>query len=106
MQRIALNANDFNQGLVPTYTNIARKSGYPVTQNTVYDCRKLDIANNIQEAWISFYHDLAITKDPLMSEMDIHQSIMMLLLNLGAKVNHSLHDNEVAIMPGFASEES
>ena len=104
MHKMTLTRSDFAEGLVSTYENIARKDGYPVTDNTTYDCSKLDVADNIQDAWISFYRNLATSEHPPLSENEIMQSIMALLLNCGAKVSPMLADNEVLVHPGFASE--
>ena len=106
MRRITLSPRDFCEGLVPTYENIAKKTEYPVTENTTYDCRKADIAANIQEAWISFYHDRTKKAHPELDELTIQSNIMALLLNCGAKVDSKLSDNEVIVKPGFASETS
>ena len=99
MHKMTLTRSDFAEGLVSTYENIARKDGY-----TTYDCRKLDVADNIQEAWIDFYQNRTKTEHPHLSESEITQNIMALLLNCGAKVSPLLSDNEVLIHPGFASE--
>ena len=104
MHKITLSKTDFQNGLVPTYENIARKTGYTVTENTQYDCCKLDIADNIQDEWIRYYHDRTKAEHPDLSENDINQNIMALLLNCGAKVSPMLSDNEVLIYPGFLSE--
>ncbi|MBR1634216.1 MAG: hypothetical protein IJ682_04035 [Lachnospiraceae bacterium] len=104
MHKMTLTQSDFSEGLVSTYENIARKDGYPVTDNTTYDCRKLDVADNIQEAWIGFYQNRTKSEHPHLSEYEIKQNIMALLLNCGAKVSPLLSDNEVLIHPGFASE--
>ena len=95
---------DFADGLLKTYENAARKSGYPVTDRTTYDCRKLDVASNIQDAWIAYYRDGTLEKSPDLSECDVNQQVMALLLNYGAKVIPELPDNEILIHPGFASE--
>ena len=104
MHKLTLTPCDFAQGLIKTYENAARKSGYPVTGQTTYDCRKLDVAQNIQEAWITYYHDDTLAKLPDLSEADVTQKVMSLLLNYGAKVSPMLSDNEVLIHPGFTSE--
>ena len=104
MHKITLAPSDFSEGLVSTYENIARKTGYPVTEKTEYNCMKLDVAGNIQDEWIRFYHDRTKAAHPSMSDMSINENIMALLLNCGAKVSTLLSDNEVLIYPGFASE--
>lgn len=104
MQKITLTPYDFAEGLTKTYENVARKSGYPVTEKTVYDCRHLDVAGNIQDAWISFYRNETLVKSPGLPENDVNQKVMALLLNFGAKVSPMLSDNEVLIHHGFVSE--
>lgn len=102
--KLTLTPCDFTEGLMKTYENAARKSGYPITEQTMYDCRKLDVAKNIQDAWISFYHDDVLDRSPDLAVGDVDQKVMSLLLNYGAKVSPTLSDNEVLIHPGFASE--
>lgn len=104
MHKLTLSPSDFAEGLIKTYENTAKKSGYNVTDRTTYDCRKLDVAKNIQEAWITFYQDDTIAKSPEMTKADVIQQVMALLLNYGAKVNPMLSDNEVLIYSGFTSE--
>ena len=104
MHKMTLEQSDFTEGLVSTYENIARKDGYPVTDHTIYDCRKVDVAANIQDAWIRYYHDQAISEHPGIPEPDISRHISALLLSCGAKVDRTLSDNEVLVHPGFAKE--
>ena len=101
---LTLDSCDFAEGLMTTYENAARKSDYPVTDRTTYDCRKLAVAHNIQETWISYYRDRVLEKSPRLPECDINQQVMSLLLNYGAKVSPHLSDNEIQVYPGFASD--
>ena len=103
-RKLTLSPYDFAEGLLNTYENAARISGYPVTERTTYDCQKLDVASNIQDAWIAYYRDGTLEKSPDLSECDVNQQVMALLLNYGAKVSPNLSDNEIQIHPGFASE--
>ena len=64
IHKMTLAKSDFQHGLVSTYENIARKDGYPVTERTTFDCRKLDVSDNIQEAWIAFYENRTRTEHP------------------------------------------
>ena len=104
MHKLTITSSDYGEGLFPTYENIAKRTGYPVTDQTQYDCCKLDVAANIQDEWIRFYHDRTKAAHPDLSEYDINQDIMSLLLCYGAKVNPQLSDDEVLIYPGFLSE--
>ena len=101
---LTLAPSDFAEGLLKTYENAAIKSGYTVTDQTTYDCRRLDVAGNIQDAWIARYRRDLLAKSPELNESDVNQQIMSLLLNFGAKVSPNLSDNEIRIHPGFASE--
>ena len=103
--KIRLNESDYRCGLQECYKNIAVKAGYTPTQHTLYDCRRVCVSKNIQDAWYDYYHERAKEQDPFLSDNEIMCSITMLLLMNGAKVQPDLADNEVSIEKGFATEE-
>ena len=103
--KIRLNESDYRCGLTECYEHIAVKAGYKPTQHTSYDCRRVCVSKNIQDAWYSYYHERAKEKDPFLSDREIMYRITMLLLMNGAKIQDDLKDNEVRIESGFATEE-
>ena len=104
MVKILLDEADYGNGLTETYENAAIKMGYSVTEKTMFDCRHICVAGNIQEAWISFYKDRARYGHPELAETDIMANVMALLLFSGAKVSNELADDEVSIEDGFVTE--
>ncbi|MBQ9605551.1 MAG: hypothetical protein IJV16_00025 [Lachnospiraceae bacterium] len=104
MQKIRLEHGEYDNGLMNTYENIAKRAGYRITDSTVFDCTKIDVSENIQDSWIDFYRELEKKEHPELADLDIMSNVMALLLNFGAKVNNSLSVNEVSIMTGFAKE--
>lgn len=66
-----------------------------------FDCRKINIAPNIQDGFYEYYSTLAREKDPNMSENDIKTGITMLLAISGPKVDQTLKANEVEVFDGF-----
>lgn len=71
-------------------------TGYTETEDTMYDCTKIFVAPNVQNAIIRYYE----TKFPEVSR----EQIITLLLISGPKVNANLKENEVVIQKGFVSE--
>lgn len=76
------------------YELAARAINYNVTPNTTYDCRRIRVAQNIQDAWYRYYKNRGF---------DATQVTMNLCL-AGAKVDADLADYEVAIETGFFYE--
>jgi len=67
------------------------KAELDVDSEKMLDCRKIDIAENIQTLWY-------ITADKLGIDS---VSVSMCLLSVGPKVNKDLKDNEICIYEGF-----
>lgn len=88
-------------GLVEFYEMVAREIGADITSETKYDCRKINIAENIQDNLYEYYKAKAKETDPYLSEHDITMSITMMLLMSGPKVDYELKANEVEIFDGF-----
>lgn len=85
-----------NVGLGEFYKNVATELGHTETETTMYDCREINVANNIQEAWFEYY----LETNPNATKSDV----AMLLLMSGAKVDENLADNEVEVFEGFITD--
>ena len=66
-----------------------------------FDCRKICVANNIQDMFYDYYEKIAREEDNTLTDNDIKIGITMLLAMSGPKVNEDLVDNEVEIFDGF-----
>lgn len=94
-KKLTLKPEQFETELYPFYRNVATELGHTETENTMYDCREINVANNIQEAWFKYYEEkYNVTKT----------DVAMLLLMSGAKVDTDLKDNEVEVFDGFITE--
>lgn len=76
------------------YSMIGRKLGYVETEDTAYDCRKICIAQNIQDKCYEYYEKLG----------NDTTSISMNLCLAGPKVENTLKDNQVSIEAGYITE--
>ena len=88
-------------GLTEFYDTVAREMGYANTNELYYDCRKINIAENIQDGFYEYYTKHARETDPYLSDNDIKVGTTMLLVMSGPKVDDSLKANEVEIFKGF-----
>lgn len=61
--------------------------------NTIYDCTKMDVAKNIEDNFYELYRKKGASD----------WEITMGLLQSGAKVDHTLQDNEVVVSEGFVT---
>ena len=95
MSKIKLTQEQFKTDLVSFYRNVAMELGYEETESTKYDCREINVASNIQDAWFEYY------KETYKAET---WEVAMLLACSGAKVDKELSDNEVEIFDGFITE--
>ena len=87
--------------LVELYETIAKEMGHADTAELHYDCRKVNIAFNIQENLYDYYYNNAKETDETLSDNDIKIGTTMLLLLSGPKVDDALKANEVEIFEGF-----
>ena len=87
--------------LTEFYDTVAREMGYSDTSELHYDCRKINIAANIQDGFYEYYAQQARETDPYLSDNDIKVGTTMLLVMSGPKVDDSLKANEVEIFDGF-----
>lgn len=88
-----------NYEIVELYDAIATEMGFANTEELEYDCRKVNIAKNIQDGIYEKYMKLA--KEQKLPESDVRTSITMLLAISGPKVDEKLADNEVEVFDGF-----
>ena len=88
-----INANPIFHGF---YSLIGKKLGYVETPDSAYDCRKICIAQNIQDKCYEYYEKLG--NDPT--------SISMHLCLSGPKVEKTLKDNQVSIEAGYITEKN
>lgn len=95
-KKLTLEPEQFETGLGEFYKNVATELGHVETENTKYDCREINVANNIQDSWFKYYKE-----NYGASKVDV----AMLLLMSGAKVDKDLADNEVEVFDGFITEE-
>ena len=88
-----------NYGVTELYDVIATTMGYKNVDQLEYDCRKVNIANNIQDGIYDKYLELG--KEEKISEHDVRLGVTMLLACSGPKVDESLADDEVEVFDGF-----
>ena len=87
--------------LIEFYDAIATEMGYDNINDLEYDCRKINIAANIQDNFYSYYTDVAKRNDKTLSDNDIKVGTTILLAMSGPKVDETLKVNEVEIFEGF-----
>lgn len=81
-----------NCSLIEFYDNIANNYVKAVLgSNQKYDCRNIEVAKNIQDAWFEYYSELGCESC----------EVAMLLLMSGPKVNEELQDNEIEVFEDF-----
>ena len=90
-----------NYSIIELYETAATQMGHLNTSELEFDCRKINIAKNIQDGFYKYYTELVKETDPNMSETSIQTEITMLLAIGGPKVDAELADYEVEIFDGF-----
>lgn len=88
-----------NYDITELYDTIATEMGFVAVQNLGYDCRKVNIAKNIQDGIYEKYAELGKAQN--ISETDVRIGVTMLLACSGPKVDENLADNEVEVFDGF-----
>ena len=71
------------------------------TSEVNFDCRKINISENIQDGFYEYYAKHARETDPNLSDSDIRIGTTMLLVMSGPKVGIDLKVNEIEIFDGF-----
>ena len=82
--KLVLRTDEYACSIIQTYENTAKRLGI-TTDDVQFNCRKICVAENIQDAWIKFYQAKAKEENPNLADSDITMSINMLLLCFGAK---------------------
>lgn len=88
-----------NYNITELYDAVAMAMGYGDVSNLLYDCREINIAQNIQDGIYEKYMDAA--REDQMTESDARVGITMLLAISGPKVDENLADDEVEVFDGF-----
>ena len=92
MQRIIqVQDTDYEKGIVQFYDRVAELIGEEMGPDDKYDCRHIEIAENIQDTFFDHYEANGYKGE----------DIMMLLLMSGPKVNKELKRNEVKVLDDF-----
>lgn len=86
-------------GIVELFDAVATEMGFVSVQNLEYDCRKVNVAKNIQDGIYEKYLELG--REQNIDDDDIRVSITMLLACSGPKVDETLAENEVEVFDGF-----
>lgn len=90
-----------NYSIIELYETAAKEMGYTNIKELQFDCRKINVAKNIQDGFYDYYTELDKTIDPNASETDIQVVVTMLLAVSGPKVDENLSDDEVEVFDGF-----
>ena len=90
---VVLSEEQMLQSLPCFYRAVAEAAGYTETEDTMYNCTRILIASNVQDAIIRYYG----TAFPEATK----EQILTLLLLAGPKVDSELKENEVVIQTGF-----
>lgn len=92
-----------NYGLIEFYDTVATEMGYTNVSDLEYDCRKINVAANIQDGFYNYYTENAKETNPNVNMTDVRTSVTMILAINGPKVDENLKANEVEIFDGFIS---
>lgn len=95
---IVLEGEQMGHTLADFYRCVAKEVGYEETEDTLYDCTRILVASDVQDAIIQAYQ----TKWPD-APMD---AIIIRLAISGPKVRDSLRCGEVVVQKGFISMRS
>jgi hypothetical protein len=95
---------DVSEGISKAYENWARKTGYEVTDNTRFDCTKIEVSEVIDDFLWKWYKEKTLNENPNLSETDIKSSLAMIFVCYGAKRNKDLEPWQVKLEEGFAKE--
>ena len=90
-KRIFLSEEQMAQTLGKFYCTVSNVAGYQEEEDTMYDCRRILVAPNVQDAIISAYEARGASRE----------EIMACLLMCGPKASEVLHQNEVVLQKGF-----
>lgn len=95
---------DVENGMGKAFENWAIKSGYNVTDKTMFRCTKIEVSKEVDDYFWKYYRDQAKENKPSLSDEDIESSIAMMMLFNGAKRNDNLPKWTVDVQNEFAFE--
>jgi hypothetical protein len=98
METLKLDRSDFYCSLNDFYSNLAKR--FNLADNYKMDCREINVAKNIQDAWFEWY------RNEYPGQADIDAQVCMLLCLSGPKVNEELADNEIEWTDEFITQEA
>lgn len=90
-----------NYSLIELYDTIATTMGLN-TDLCRYDCRKIEIASNLQDNIYRYYIDENSDK----TKTEVELAVTMMLALSGPKINKQLQNNQVKIYDGFIVKEN
>lgn len=90
-----------NYEITELYDTVATLLGNDST-TCRYDCRKIEIAKNLQQNIYNHYLD----SNPQKPKYEVELSVTMMLACLGPRVNYNLKDNQVYVEQGFIVKEN
>ena len=93
MQTVKLGMEESYCGIVALYNKVATLLGHENTDDLHYDCRKINVANNIFENIRAYYE-----KDQKLDK----ESFGMAWVCYGPKCDEALPDDTITIEDGFA----
>lgn len=99
MRTIIVTPEEVNGGLSKAYENFARKAGFEVDDNTMFDCTKIDVSKEVDDYFWDYYTKLG--KEKGLSDGDINMAISMMMLNNGAKRKDDLESWTVVLDEDF-----
>lgn len=88
---IQVQDTDYENGITQFYERAAELAGEVAGKDDKFDCRRIEIAGNIQDKFFEYYEANGYGND----------DIMTLLLMVGPKVNPELNRNEVIVQDNF-----
>ena len=88
-------------GLTDLYDAVAKQIGYDDTSELEYDCTKINVSLDVQDAFYEFYAAIAREANPDVTEQEASTATTVLLAVSGPKVDIHLNANEVEVFDGF-----
>lgn len=95
---------DIQNGIPKAFEAWAIKSGYSVTDNTMFRCTRVEVSKEVDDYFWKYYRDQAKENNPNLTDDDIESSIAMMMLFSGAKRNDNLPKWTVDVQDEFAFE--
>ena len=88
-------------GIADLYEVVAKEMGYADTSELHYDCTKINVSLDIQDAFYEYYDGISKEINPDITEMEASTATTVLLAVSGPKAVLHLHANEVEVFDGF-----